>query len=89
MTMNSDTDKSEIRERLAAQQHEIWAHWMQYLFSVCTENDDGTYIIPADKVKRWKYQLDTQYTDLTEDEKQSDREQADKVLEVLGSNERP
>ena len=83
MAINS-RDKRELREKLAAQQHEIWAHWMRYLFSVCRENSDGTYTIPADEVKHWKYQIETQYTDLTEDDKKSDREQADKILRMLG-----
>lgn len=87
MDMNSNTDNKELREKLASQQHEIWAHWMEYLFSVCTKNDDGTYTIPADEVNHWKYQLDTQYADLTEDDKKSDREQADKILKLLDLDE--
>ena len=80
----NDKGNSELREKLAAQQHEIWAHWMQYLFSVCTENSDGTYTIPADEVRLWKHQLTTPYVELTEEDKDSDREQADKILRVIG-----
>lgn len=71
------------REHLAAVQHAIWAHWMEYLFSVCTRNSDGSYTIPADEVARWQQQIATAYEDLDEDEKKSDREQADRVLEAL------
>lgn len=68
---------------LADVQHEIWSHWMKYLFEVSTQNDDGTVTIPADKVKNWKRQMITSYFDLSEQEKKSDIEQAEKVLSAL------
>jgi hypothetical protein len=72
----------EIRELLAEKQHEIWSHWMKYLFSVSQETDEGV-VIPVDKVLRWKQQMITPYIALTEQEKSSDREQADKLLTVI------
>ena len=79
---------SSLREQLAGLQHEIWAHWMRYLFSVCQENPDGSFIIPAKKAQRWLRQIETSYVDLSESEKKSDREQADKILGILHSNEK-
>lgn len=75
------TDAS--REAIAAVQHEIWSHWMEYMFRVCKQNDDGSMTIPADKVSRWTRQAQTHYAYLTELEQESDRHQADKVLRVL------
>jgi hypothetical protein len=75
-----------MREKLAKVQHEIWSHWMRYLFSVC-EEANGNLIIPPDKVKRWKRQMITPYQFLTEEEKESDREQADKVLNIIRRKE--
>jgi len=72
-----------LRERISNAQHEIWAHWMNYLFSVCQENPDGTFLIPADKAERWHAQMATSYSDLTESEKDSDREQAEKIIAIL------
>ena len=72
-----------LREKIADVQHAIWAHWMRYLFSCCIENDDGSATIPADKVSRWLGQKARTYDQLSEKEKDSDREQADKVLKVL------
>lgn len=74
---------NKLREQVAAAQHEIWAHWMRYLFDVSVSNADGSVTIPAAKVERWMRQINTPYTDLTEIEKDADREQADKVLETL------
>jgi hypothetical protein len=72
-----------MREKIAAAQHAIWAHWMNYLFSVSIRNDDGSVTIPADKVERWERQARTLYAALSDREQESDRHQADKVLKVL------
>ena len=61
----------------------IWSHWMKYLFEVSIHNEDGTVTIPADKAENWKKQMVTRYADLSEKEKKSDIEQAEKVLAVI------
>ncbi len=81
--MKSQKEADEMFEALAAIQHEIWSHWMKYLFSISIENEDGTYTIRADKVKRWKKQLETTYSNLSEKEKESDREMVQKILNEL------
>ncbi len=73
-----------LREKVSEIQHEIWSNWMIHLFSVSTYNDDGSYTIPIEKVKHWKRQISTPYKELAENEKDSDREQADKVLSIIG-----
>ena len=75
--------QSEDIEKVASVQHGIWAHWMKYLFSMCVENVDGSMTIPTDKVVRWRRQVGTDYTDLSELEQVSDRDQAVKVLGVI------
>lgn len=76
-----------LRERLAAAQHEIWSHWMAHLFSVSVRNRDGSYTIPAALVERWQRQMNTTYEQLSENEKESDREQAEKLIAVGGWSE--
>lgn len=71
------------RERIAAVQHEIWAHWMFHLITVSDFNSDGSLIIPVEKMARWRRQMATPYSQLSESEQASDLRQADKVLEVL------
>jgi hypothetical protein len=39
--------------------------------------------MPIWAVERWKRQMETPYTDLSEGEKESDRAEADKMLEIL------
>jgi len=63
-----------ILERFADAQHDIWSHWMEYMFSVSTKLKDGSYNIDKEKAKRWIKQMETDYNDLSEKEKESDRE---------------
>lgn len=61
-------------ENLADKVHAVWMHWMKYMFKCGIFNDDGTWTMPKDKVERWQRQSETIYADLTESEKQSDRD---------------
>jgi hypothetical protein len=72
-----------LREEMAAQQHEIWAHWMRYLFSVAEKQPRGGYLIPTKTAKRWQRQMEKAYSDLPAKEQDSDREQADKIMALL------
>ncbi len=76
-------NRGELIEKLAAQAHTSWAGWMQYLFQFCTENPDGTVTLRSDKVARWKRQMNTNYENLPEEEKRSDREEAKPILGLL------
>lgn len=74
----------DLREQLADLAHQQWSGWMEYLFSKGTVNDDGTWTMPAWAVERWRRQMQTSYAELSEQEKNSDREEADRVLALIG-----
>jgi len=82
-----------LRERFAAQAHEAWSGWMRHLFKKSNRNDDGSITIPAAYVENLQRLIDMSYADLSEEEKESDRKEADEYLaiysayleEVLGS----
>jgi hypothetical protein len=63
----------DIREKLADLVHQQWIHWMRYMVDNSTEEN----------IQRWVRQMNTAYADLSEKEKDSDREWADKILEVI------
>jgi hypothetical protein len=75
----------ELIERLAAIEHERWAHWQQYMHDQCQRAEDGSLIIPAQLARRWQHQIETPYVDLSESEKASDREQVRRYLPVIGA----
>ena len=81
--MLTENHIKDYMEDLADYEHESWADWQEYLFSRCTKNEDGSMTIPKDLVQRWQRQIDTPYKDLTEQEKQSDRDQIEKLKPVL------
>ncbi|CAM4179613.1 hypothetical protein PSAR109036_12980 [Psychrobacter arenosus] len=70
-------------ESLAAIEHERWSHWQKYLHEQCRKNEDGSLTIPADLVSRWTIQASTDYSELSEKEKNSDREQVLLYIPVL------
>lgn len=74
-------------ERLAELAHEQWSGWMKYQFDCGEEivlpNGEITYTIPFWAVERWKRQMGTPYSDLPEEEKKSDRIEAQKVIDLL------
>lgn len=95
----------DLRERLAALEHEQWTHWTSYMLDMLVPIvliDEGLLMSweralamswsgrqrALAAVARWKRQVVTAYKDLTEEEKESDREWADKVL-ALVDKERP
>lgn len=80
----------EVREKLEAYidiladiEHERWAHWQRYLHSKGNKSDDGSVTIPADLVKKWERQISTPFAELSEEEKDSDREQVRKYLPAV------
>jgi hypothetical protein len=78
-----DDDERDLIEKLADAEHASWARWMAYLFSKAPTNRHGERVIPSDLVKRWQRQIDTPYADLTEQEKQSDRDEVARILPMI------
>ena len=71
-TLTSD-QKAELIEELADIEHEQWGHWTRCFF----------VFYNADNRKRWQQQSHTAYKNLSEDEKESDRVWARKVIQKI------
>jgi hypothetical protein len=69
-------------EKLASIQHKIWGSWQKYLHSKCTKTKKGL-LIPMADVKRWEHQINTPYSKLSKEEKNGDREQANKYISLI------
>ena len=59
-------------EEIAPFEHKQWAHWTKYMLDNLTEEN----------IARWRKQIDTEYKDLSEEEKESDRVWARKLLVI-------
>lgn len=66
----------ELREELAALEHEQWRYWTENLALREWEN------LPHELVERWKENW-VPYEELDEETKEHDRKWADRVLEVV------
>ena len=85
-----DNMENEHIEELADLVHEIWADWMKYMFSKGHRRNINqsrlwgeVWIMPEDLRQRWTRQMNTDYEELSEKEKESDREIALKILELV------
>ena len=72
-----------IREVLAEHAHDVWARWMKYLFSKMITMSGDILYVPKDLEERWKRQMNTAYKDLSEEEKESDRNIAEEIYQEL------
>jgi len=72
-----------IVEELAAIEHERWSHWQRYMHEKSTRQSDGSLVIAAELVERWERQMETPYSELSQEEKESDREQVRTYLPTI------
>lgn len=79
----SDLQESQFVEEIAAVEHARWSHWQRYMHEQCILQEDGSLRIPSELVTRWTQQLDTPYAELSEEEKESDRELAVGYIDVF------
>jgi hypothetical protein len=78
-----DNSFAQLLEELAAIEHDRWAHWQRYVHDNGERQTDGSILLPADLVERWERQINTAYNELSEQEKNSDREQVRKYFPLL------
>lgn len=72
-----------VTERLAEYAHEAWSGWMRYMFKKGTLMGNGALVIPKELAIRWNRQMTTGYKDLPEEEKNSDRQEARKMITIF------
>jgi len=83
--------KGNLFEELADIEHQRWADWQKYLHSKLEyseyKDDAGVthavYILGADDYEHWDKQIETSYKELTEEEKDSDRDQVMRYWDLV------
>jgi hypothetical protein len=75
----------ELLERLAAIEHERWSSWQRYVHDHCRRAADGSLTIPSELVERWSKQSVTPYAQLSDSEKESDRDQVRRYLPTIAA----
>jgi len=86
----SPDQKQQIREKLADIEHQRWAKWQAYLHSKLYplgESDlslnNHLLVMPTELYQKWERQIATPYPELSEKEKDSDRNQVDIYLPII------
>lgn len=77
--------KNELFEKLAEIEHERWSDWQHHLHSKCA-NIAGSLVIRLEDVQHWERQIRTNYKDLSEKEKDSDREQVMRYWHLISKD---
>lgn len=81
---NSVNEKLQhMLEELASIEHERWSHWQKYLHSKGTMQADGSLLLPPNLIEQWERLISTPYNALSEEEKESDRDQVRRYLPAI------
>lgn len=78
---------NKLVEVIADFMHEQWSHWMKYQFSQMKWRSDDLFSMDINQFHHWKRQMEIPYAELSEKEKDSDREWAIKLLEEFWKND--
>lgn len=91
--MDSENPRlAEFVEKGAEIEHTRWAKWQSYIHSKLVPEErfengkhflTGNFILSKELVERWERQIRTEYKDLTEQEKESDRVEARSYLPLI------
>ena len=76
--------RSKLFEKLAEIEHTRWAEWQKCVHSRCTQGTmPGSLEISGRDVENWTRQINTPYSDLSEKEKDSDRDQVMRYYHLI------
>lgn len=86
----NNISRDELREKLAAIEHERWSDWQKYQHSklkaiktvIHGKPVEGMLMLPED-YQHWEEQIATEYSELSEREKASDMEQVDRYWSLI------
>ncbi len=70
-------------EQASAHKHARWAEWQKSVFSKCALQEDGSLLFPAEEVQRRTKLIETDYKDLSEENKDKDRYEAKLLLPIV------
>ncbi|HDY87102.1 MAG TPA: hypothetical protein ENH82_03180 [bacterium] len=75
--------RKKSEEQLADYAHAAWSGWMKYMFEKMSINNNGTASMPKWAVDRWAFQMNTAYNRLPEKMKESDRQEANRIITIV------
>jgi hypothetical protein len=79
---STDTKIEDLREQLAAIEHERWADWQKYCHKVIRQTIQSGGSL-EEVLERWDKQINTPYAALSDREQASDMEQVDRYWQLI------
>lgn len=76
----------ELKEKLAAMEHERWADWQKWVHDKCVEhsNGEGKWVcFPSEDFTHWQRLIETPYAELSDFEKDADRKEVGRYLPLI------
>lgn len=88
--MHNEDKLKKIVEKFADIEHKRWIKWMEYMWSMGVHSGSDiinirTIGFSTNQYKQWERQMETDYADLSDQEKESDREQVYPYIEAMKS----
>ena len=88
-------EQEKLVEKLAEIEHQRWSYWQKYIMKesfkitgVFTDDNNKKMIqleIPKEYWDNWERQIKTSYSELSEEEKDSDREQVGRYWDLISN----
>lgn len=89
LTIIKSGEEGKLMEKLADIEHQRWADWQKYVNSEASYNTETQdFVLPYRLIMAWQKQIITPYSDLSEKEKDSDREQVRRYLPIILSQQK-
>ena len=79
--MNEHDDK--IVDQMANKVFNVWTRWLRFIFANGKFNKDGSFTISESLTERWTGMMNTNYSQLTDKQKLSNRIIANYYIEVF------
>lgn len=78
----------ELLEKFASMEHDRWARWQKHLHSKLYPIGNNypnphLLVLPTELYQRWERQINTPYSELSEQEKESDRRETKPYFDLL------
>lgn len=74
-----------LMEELAAIEHKRWSRWQAFMHAQGNRQPDGSLVLTPALVRKWDRQIASGYAELSEVEKESDREQVRQYLPLIAA----
>jgi len=75
--------EEQLLERIAELCHKQWSDWMKYFLNKCHYDSNGDIVVHREYISNLELQINADYKELSEIDKEKDRREANKFLSIF------